>query len=295
MMFRLTQEPGGLGCQLHGNGLRLAGVPLLFLGQNGFVPRPANEIQLLIGSAYGPKFDVPSLLRGLNTVARALNEKDMVRASIAAVHLRLPVLDWPGAIRIAKADDVLSKYDPDEPRDWHGRWTNGGGGATDSNVISPLAFIADDEGGVLDTAYQGVFHDWLVQDLANYFRAKGATVLTNVRLVAVDGTTAVADMLIWVPGKPPVIVEVKTGIDPTFTPNQRRIYPMAQIGGHVTTPDSRISAMGIVPGTPLPPLEVFFAYQQGPGAPLHVEAAPDPTVTKQFVSECAVPASKAGE
>ena len=54
-------------------------------------------------------------------VARALSENEMVRAMIAAVLLKLPELDWDGAVRIAQADDTLSKYDPDEPRDFHGR------------------------------------------------------------------------------------------------------------------------------------------------------------------------------
>jgi hypothetical protein len=66
---------------------------------------------------------------GLGAVARALNAGDMVRASIAAVHLRLPPLDWPGAVRIAEAHDLLKQYDPNEPRDARGRWTTEGGGA----------------------------------------------------------------------------------------------------------------------------------------------------------------------
>jgi hypothetical protein len=46
---------------------------------------------------------------------------------IAAVHLKLPPLDWAGGVRILRAEAALAKYNfnPLEPRDWHGRWTTG--------------------------------------------------------------------------------------------------------------------------------------------------------------------------
>ena len=43
---------------------------------------------------------------------------------IRALLLKLPDLDWAGAVRIAQADEALRKYDPDEPRDSRGRWTS---------------------------------------------------------------------------------------------------------------------------------------------------------------------------
>jgi hypothetical protein len=45
---------------------------------------------------------------------------------IATLHLRLPELDAAGAARVAAVDAVLAKYSPDQPRDWHGRWTSEG-------------------------------------------------------------------------------------------------------------------------------------------------------------------------
>lgn len=52
-MFRLTNEPGGLGLSCAPTGVSLAGVPLLRRTRFGFVPRPTSEIALLLKAAYG--------------------------------------------------------------------------------------------------------------------------------------------------------------------------------------------------------------------------------------------------
>jgi len=92
----------------------------------GFAPRPAEEIAALMKGAYGRDIDPADLSPGLDVIAQALNRGDLGRAMIAALRLRLPDLNWEGATRIAKADEALTKYDPSEPRDWHGRWTTDG-------------------------------------------------------------------------------------------------------------------------------------------------------------------------
>ena len=47
---------------------------------------------------------------------------------IAAVHTRTPELSQEAALRLANAEAELTKYNynPDEPRNWHGRWTRDG-------------------------------------------------------------------------------------------------------------------------------------------------------------------------
>jgi hypothetical protein len=70
------------------------------------------------------------VMGGLKVVADALNAGKMAHAMIAAVQLELPPLDWNGAVRIAQPDRHLAKYDPDEDRDWRGRWTTGGSDET---------------------------------------------------------------------------------------------------------------------------------------------------------------------
>jgi CDI toxin restriction endonuclease-like domain len=124
----------GLSCT--GTGLSLAGVPLLRKTQTGFVPRSAPEIASLIEAAYGAEDEPAWLHSSLGMIAEALNRGDLVRASIAAVLTRSPELSWEAAARLANVDLVLSKYDPNEPRDWHGRWTSGDAAAPVSAATS---------------------------------------------------------------------------------------------------------------------------------------------------------------
>jgi hypothetical protein len=127
-MFRISERGDGLGLSCDDRGLYLAGIPLLRCERGRFRPRPGTEIAKLLGSAYRAPVDCAALDGGLEAVANALNEGETARAMIAAVHLRLPTLDWHGGVRILRAEVALAKYDfnPNEPRDWHGRWTTGG-------------------------------------------------------------------------------------------------------------------------------------------------------------------------
>ena len=124
--FRLGGAPCGLGLNCEETGVSLAGVPLLQKTADGFKPRPAHEIDILMKGAYGQERDAIRLASGLQVAAEALNRGDIGRAMIATLHLRLPELSGDGAAGIAHADDILAKYDPDEPRDARGRWTTGG-------------------------------------------------------------------------------------------------------------------------------------------------------------------------
>ena len=59
---------------------------------------------------------------------------------IAAVHTRTPELGPEAAVRLADADRELTKYNynPDEPRDWHGRWTSEGA-TNQTSLLVPRA------------------------------------------------------------------------------------------------------------------------------------------------------------
>ncbi|HLZ65909.1 MAG TPA: hypothetical protein VKQ29_06735 [Aliidongia sp.] len=116
----------GLGLELTSNGLTLAGVPLLRRAAHGFVARDELEIVWLLDRAYGAAIDSNRTVKGLQTVARALTEDQPIRAMIRALLLHLPELDWAGAARLAQADDMLAKFDPDQPRDEKGRWAANG-------------------------------------------------------------------------------------------------------------------------------------------------------------------------
>jgi hypothetical protein len=88
------------------------------------------EIDYLIKRAYGNRNSPNLAERDIAVIASALSVGAFTRANAYARALKLPDLDWDGAVRIAYADATLSKrYNPDEPRDWHGRWTNTDGGA----------------------------------------------------------------------------------------------------------------------------------------------------------------------
>jgi hypothetical protein len=77
-------------------------------------------------AAYGGDGDATRLQSSLQAIVRALNGGELARAVIAAVLTRTPELSPDAARRLAAANDNLTKFDPNEPRDWHGRWTNDG-------------------------------------------------------------------------------------------------------------------------------------------------------------------------
>jgi hypothetical protein len=103
-------------------------VPLLAKTATGFEPRAASGIAALLKAAYGAHGDPARLQSRLEAIAQALNSTDFGLAAIAAVQMRMPVLSSESAARVARAEEKLRKYNynPDEPRDWHGRWTRNG-------------------------------------------------------------------------------------------------------------------------------------------------------------------------
>lgn len=132
--FRLTNEPGGLGLSCTPSGVALAGVPLIRRTPTGFVPRSAFEIATLLRAAYG---DNPTSLQSrLSAIVQALNAGDFVSAMIAAVHTRTPELCPVAAKLLASAEAELVKYNPNEPRDWQGRWTRNGSAESDQSAGS---------------------------------------------------------------------------------------------------------------------------------------------------------------
>ena len=125
--IRLAETPQSRGLSCTPQGLSLAGVSLLEKTARGLAPRPAPEIAALIMAAYGATPDLGRLSDGLRATAKALNDGDLARAMVAALHLRLPEMSGPGAMRVAEVGEYLAKYSADQPRDWHGRWTTEGG------------------------------------------------------------------------------------------------------------------------------------------------------------------------
>jgi hypothetical protein len=123
--YRLDKRSGGLGPRCEEDGVWLADVPLLRKTNVGLAPRSFEEIGARMKGAYGREADAIRLASGLRVAADALNRGDIGRAMIATVLMRLPELNDEGALGIARADEILAKYNPDEPRDARGRWTTG--------------------------------------------------------------------------------------------------------------------------------------------------------------------------
>ena len=244
-------------------------------------------------------------------IAKALDRQEIALAQIFG--LRIPVEDLGGERlrRLALAAPFIkANFNPDEPRipagqPGGGEWTTGveplsqapdtsdpaiaeaDGDGTGSTGSGP-ADGADSGGGhsspqdggadavLIPAAYQGHYHDEVVELLRQITVAGGGRAVTQVPLTAVDGTTAIADSIVYLPGHGSFAVEVKTGENPTFTPAQRRIYPMLQVGGHITSSDPTIAVVGLAPGQPLPPLRVLIYWAVAPGRPVIREWLPPP-------------------
>lgn len=118
-------------------------------------------------------------------------------------------------------------------------------------------------------AYQGHYHDQLVEILRQLTVQGGGAAIAQVPLTSViDGTTAVADLIVNIPGHGTFIVEVKTGENPQFTNPQRAIYAWAPLGWHLISSKIEIGVVGLKAGEPLPPLPVLIYWAPGPGRPV---------------------------
>jgi hypothetical protein len=127
-MFKLAESRGstrGLYCGREG--LFLGPSPLIECHQGIYRLRPRDEVAVLLAAAYEPVPDLARCLAKLAEVLAAFEERDITRAMIAALHLRLGEILEERMARLVGAEALL-KYNinPDQPRDWHGRWTTEG-------------------------------------------------------------------------------------------------------------------------------------------------------------------------
>ena len=79
--------------------------------------------------------------------------------------------------------------------------------------------------------------------------------------------TARLDILCVAPSGILIGLEIKTGDDPTFTDQQMIVYPHAIAGAGVMSPDSKVTAVGRLPNTELPPFPIIIMYAEAPGLP----------------------------
>jgi hypothetical protein len=129
---------------------------------------------------------------------------------------------------------------------------------------------------IVVTAYNGKFHDQLVNDLASGMNASGWHVMTEMPLCLENGVCARADIFGTNPAGQLTVLEVKTGQNPSFTPNQLAVYPHLSAGGLVMSPSLQISQFGFVPGAPLPPIVGGLLYQANATSPPYYVPFPEP-------------------
>jgi hypothetical protein len=179
--FRLSPPHSGRSVSCDADGAFVGCVSLLqrsyTRGQDRWEPRDCEQISEQLGLEFGLPIDVSRKAGGLRAICNALNEGDVARAQIAAVLLGIPEppplakgarsqsdmiefirdLYWSGLIKWDAAaafpdEDELAKagYNPDEPRDEHGRWTSDGSGGAASDTKERSARIQLADAGMSD-------------------------------------------------------------------------------------------------------------------------------------------------
>jgi hypothetical protein len=229
---------------------------------------------------------------GLNVAARALSTGNIALAQIAALHLQLP--DLPTLEKGAGSPEAMARlaaslywsgllkadWDPHKhPRT--GEPPNRGWFATVSaRPTVPPARIGGSFRGVAPQPvvdFSGGFHDAVVDAWVNTFRKAGIPVVRAPALRVIGPNPRVVgypDLIIHAPGQPVEAIEVKTGANPPFTAAQQLYIPVLQHGGHIYTRDPRIRDVGLEPGKPFPPMEVYVIWARGPGLPYDVIKLP---------------------
>jgi hypothetical protein len=173
-------------------------------------------------------------------------------------------------------DELMYKYSPDQPRvpagngRESGQWV--GANSVDAATLVRSAQQNANDLPISDAAYQGDFHDTVRDHFVDILKKAGHTAIIEVplTLAGVPPITARLDILSRSPEGAIFGIEVKTGVDPTFTPLQMIVYPHVEAGGLVITLDPRVSALGLTPGVPLPHIDLYVLYASGPGATLDV-------------------------
>jgi len=203
--FRLASDSEDPGLKCTSQGLSLAGAPLLCKTAAGFAPRSADEVGALLKAAYGEGIDPAGLAPGLDVIAKALNQGDLGRAMIAALHLRLPGVGSDAIERIAKVEGALVKYDSNELRDERGRWATGDTGPAGSST--PDLGHASNEVGASNSD-RPILIPVSDRVYPNVTAFRNQHLADAIKLAAVIGHGATADEVLAVAGK-----ESKYGID----------------------------------------------------------------------------------
>lgn len=94
------------------------------------------EAAVIQGLLFGGSEDPGWLFRQCTRIAHALARGDIVMAQLYGLQIPLPDLDDGRLQQLARAAPFIkADFNPDQPRDWHGRWTEDGDAAREEHDL----------------------------------------------------------------------------------------------------------------------------------------------------------------
>jgi hypothetical protein len=125
---RLASPGDRFGVSCDEDGPAIGPIRLLKRNAGTIEPRSTEELNFVVGHAFGGEADFADKMRGLRAVARAIERGDVAHAMITTQFLHLPELTDDAAFARAINAESLVKagLDPEQPRDQDGRWTADG-------------------------------------------------------------------------------------------------------------------------------------------------------------------------
>jgi hypothetical protein len=127
-MFKLSEgRATRRGIYCGDEGLYLGPVALIEREGNGYHARPAAEIEALLAAAYETPPDLSRCLTALPRLAANLEANNLSLAQIGALQLHLADIADDRIEQLIRTDDTLkANFNPNQPRDEQGRWTDEG-------------------------------------------------------------------------------------------------------------------------------------------------------------------------
>jgi len=122
----------------------------------GYQRANAGDIADLTRSVFGRDARLDRIPIVLARITEALAAGDLVKAQLLGLEIPIEKLDDRQLERLRFAGDLMKDFDPNQPRDEQGRWTNGGGGTGADSARSVVVGLLAPEATPLITRALGV-------------------------------------------------------------------------------------------------------------------------------------------